>query len=50
VYALEAAGVRMGPSVQSLASRLDDHANGTTYMPPLGADFVGQLALGDLWS
>jgi hypothetical protein len=50
VRRLEAACVRTGPSVQSLANRLDDHANGTTYMTPLGADFAGQLALGDLWT
>ena len=50
VKLLEAAGVRTGPSVQSLGSRLDDYANGTTYMTPLGAGFIDQLALGDLWS
>lgn len=42
--------VRTGPSVQSLNSRLDDHASGTTYCTPLGASFIEQLALGDLWS
>ena len=50
VRRLEAAGVRTGPSVQSLTSRLDDHAHGTSYTTPLAPDFVGQLALGDLWS
>ncbi len=47
---LEAVGVRTGPSVQSLTSRLDDHANGTTYNRTLGPGFVEQLALGDLWT
>ena len=47
---LEAAGVRTGPSVQSLTSRLDDWANGTTYCHPIGDTFVEQLTLGDLWS
>lgn len=47
---LEAANVRTGPSVQALASRLDDHANGTNYNRPLGSTFIERLALGDLWS
>ncbi|HEY7798225.1 MAG TPA: hypothetical protein VIA80_05635 [Hyphomonadaceae bacterium] len=50
VRRLEAVGVRTGPSVQSLVNRLDDHAHGTSYTTPLAPDFVGQLALGDLWS
>jgi hypothetical protein len=43
-------GVRTGPSVQTLTSRLDDHANGTAYCHHPGPGFVEQLALGDLWS
>lgn len=43
-------GVRTGPSVQTLTSRLDDHANGTTYCCHPGPGFIEQLALGDLWS
>jgi hypothetical protein len=43
-------GVRTGPSVQSISHRLDDYANGTSYMTPLGTGFIDQLALGDLWS
>jgi hypothetical protein len=50
VHRLEAAGVRTGPSIQSLTSRLDDWANGTTYCHPIGDSFVEQLTLGDLWS
>lgn len=50
VRVLEAHRVRTGPSVQNLVSRLDDHAGGTTYIAPLGARFVDQLALGDLWT
>ncbi|MDP3491824.1 MAG: hypothetical protein Q8R82_01830 [Hyphomonadaceae bacterium] len=50
VRTLEAAGVRTGPSVQTLASRLDDWANGTNYCHPIGDTFIEQLALGDLWS
>jgi hypothetical protein len=42
--------VRTGPSVQSLASRLDDWASGTSYNHPLGLGFTEQLALGDIWS
>lgn len=47
---LEPVNVRTGPSVQALASRLDDHANGTNYCRPLGFTFIERLALGDLWS
>ena len=43
-------GVRTGPSVQTLNSRLDDHASGTNYTTPYGESFIEQLALGDLWS
>lgn len=43
-------GVRTGPSVQSVSHRLDDYANGTSYMTAPGTGFVEQLALGDLWS
>lgn len=50
VQRLEAAGVRTGPSIQSLNSRLDDWANGTTYCHPIGDTFIEQLTLGDLWS
>jgi hypothetical protein len=50
VRGLETWGVRTGPSVQNLTSRLDDYASGTSYISPLGASFVEQLALGDLWT
>jgi hypothetical protein len=50
VRILAAFSVRTGPSVVSLNSRLDDHAMGTNYSTPLGASFIEQLALGDLWS
>ncbi len=50
VRVLESRGVRTGPSVQSLNSRLDDYASGTSYCHPLGPSFIEQLALGDLWS
>lgn len=47
---LAAYGVRTGPSVQTLTSRLDDHANGTQYCAHPGPGFIDQLSLGDLWS
>lgn len=47
---LAARRVRMGPSVQTLTSRLDDHAHGTSYAGHPGPGFVEQLSLGDLWS
>lgn len=47
---LEALGVRTGPSVQTLITRLDDWANNTTYCYPVGPSFIEQLMLGDLWS
>lgn len=50
VRVVEAHGVRTGPSVQNLVGRLDDHAGGTSYIAPLGARFIDQLALGDLWT
>lgn len=50
VRVLDGVGVRAGPSVQALVSRLDDWANGTNYNHPLGLSFVEQLALGDIWS
>ena len=50
VRCLETAGVRTGPSIQSLNSRLDDWANSTTYCHPIGDSFIEQLTLGDLWS
>lgn len=50
VRRLEAAGVRTGPSIQTLNTRLDDWANGTTYSHPIGDTFIEQLTLGDLWS
>jgi hypothetical protein len=50
VRVLEARGVRTGPSLQNLSSRLDDYASGTTYVAPLGPGFIDQLALGDLWT
>lgn len=50
VRQLEAHNVRTGPSVQALASRLDDHGEGTRYASHPGRGFVEQLALGDLWN
>ena len=50
VRVLEARGVRTGPSLQNLSSRLDDYASGTSYVAPLGPGFIDQLALGDLWT
>jgi hypothetical protein len=50
VGVLAAHGVRTGPSVQTLTSRLDDHANGTSYCAHPDPGFVEQLSLGDLWS
>lgn len=50
VRVLDAANVRIGPSLQSLSSRLDDWANGTNYNHPIGDSFIEQLTLGDLWS
>lgn len=47
---LETFGVRTGPSVQALVSRLDDWANGTTYCHQPGPTFIEQLVLGDLWT
>lgn len=47
---LERAGVRTGPSVANIASRLDDWASGNAYPRSYRADFVEELALGDLWS
>lgn len=43
-------GVRTGPSVPNLIGRLADHAYGTDYTQRPPDDFVGRLALGDLWS
>jgi hypothetical protein len=50
VRVLDSVGVRTGPSVQSLVSRLDDWANNTGYNHPLGPGFIEQLALGDIWT
>lgn len=47
---IEAAGARIGPSVQTLITRLDDWANNTSYCYPVGPSFIEQLMLGDLWS
>ncbi|HOY76197.1 MAG TPA: hypothetical protein PLN33_00235 [Hyphomonadaceae bacterium] len=47
---VKAAGVRIGPSVQTLITRLDDWANNTSYCYPIGPSFIEQLMLGDLWS
>ncbi len=49
VHEVSAADVRTGPSVQSLVSRLEDHADGRPGYR-LGHGWVEQLALGDLWS
>jgi hypothetical protein len=50
VRIVEEAGVRTGPSVTALHSRLDDWANGTTYAVRAGEGFIDQLALGDIWT
>lgn len=50
VRLVEAAGVRTGLSLQALANRLDDIANGTSYCQAMGVSFVERLALGDLWT
>jgi hypothetical protein len=50
VAMLKAVGVRTGPSVQALRTRLEDHAQGTTYAYQPGPGFIEQLVLGDLWS
>lgn len=50
VRRLEAVGVRTGPSIQTLNTRLDDWANSTNYCHPVGDTFGEQLMLGDLWS
>ena len=50
VGVLSVHGVRTGPSVQTLTSRLDDHASGTRYCAHPGPSFHEQLSLGDLWS
>lgn len=50
VRRLDLVGVRTGPSLQSLSSRLDDWANSTNYSHPIGDTFIEQLTLGDLWS
>jgi len=47
---LQTIGVRTGPSVQTLITRLDDWANNTAYCYPVGPSFIEQLMLGDLWS
>jgi len=49
-HCLDTFGVRTGPSVQALVSRLDDWANGTNYSHQPGATFIEQLVLGDLWT
>jgi hypothetical protein len=46
---LARAGVRTGPSLETLRRRLDDHAYGVPQHGP-GLDFVERLELGDLWS
>jgi hypothetical protein len=43
-------GVRTGPSIAALKSRLEDHGNGTSYTHQPGPGFLDQLVLGDLWS
>lgn len=50
VARLGAAGVRTGPSVQSIQTRLDDWACGNRYPAAYRPDFIESLALGDLWS
>jgi hypothetical protein len=47
---LEHVALEFRNSVQTLNSRLEDHANATGYTTPYGAAFIDQLALGDLWS
>ncbi len=46
-----AAGVRTGPSVESMIQRLHNHASDYPHQQRLpGREFIDQLALGDLWS
>ncbi len=47
---LQRIGVRTGPSVHSVMSRLDDWASGSAYPRTESSGFVESLALGDLWS
>lgn len=50
VAQLERAGVRTGPSVQNVMSRLDDRATSNAYPLTAPQGFIEALALGDLWS
>ena len=50
VSRLQRVGVRSGPSVQAVMSRLDDWGSGNTYIRTEGAGFIESLALGDLWT
>ena len=47
---LQRVGVRTGPSVQTVMSRLDDWASGNAYPRNEHTGFIDQLVLGDLWS
>jgi hypothetical protein len=47
---LDLAGVRTGPSVQTVSCRLGDWADGNAYPREYRASFIDDLALGDLWS
>lgn len=47
---LEALGVRTGPSVQAIVTRLDEWAYGHIAPRDHRAGFMDELALGDLWS
>lgn len=47
---LQRVGVRTGPSVQSVMSRIDDWTSGNAYPRVEPVSFLDALALGDLWS
>lgn len=50
VSRLQRVGVRSGPSVQSIMSRIDDWTTGSAYPRIEPVSFIDSLALGDLWS
>lgn len=50
VSRLQRVGVRSGPSVQTIMSRIDDWTTGNAYPRNEPLNFIDSLALGDLWS
>lgn len=50
VSQLQRVGVRTGPSVQSVMTRIDDWASGNAYQRVDPVSFTDLLSLGDLWS